>query len=145
MTTASDKSNGVKRSCVWVKSSRKPRRMSNERHRRSQGVRYKRQRDNQNIFMENIMPARFPLGQIVATPGCLEMLAALGLNPTKYLARHASGDWGDVCPEDKQLNDEALVENGRLLSAYDLGQGERLWIITESDRSSTCLLLPDEY
>jgi hypothetical protein len=91
------------------------------------------------------MPAKFTLGRIVATPGCLEMLAALRLNPSEYLARHGNGDWGDVCAEDKQLNDQALVEGGRLLSAYDLGHGERLWIISEMDRSSTCLLRPSEY
>jgi hypothetical protein len=91
------------------------------------------------------MAAKFALGKIVATPGSLEMMASLGLNPSEFLARHASGDWGDVCREDKQLNDEALVEGSRLLSAYDLANGERLWIITEADRSSTCLLRPSEY
>ncbi len=91
------------------------------------------------------MPAKFALGRIVATPGCLEMLAALGLTPGEFLARHASGEWGNLCAEDKQLNDQALIEGGRLLSAYDLGHGERLWIITEADRSSSCLLRPSEY
>lgn len=91
------------------------------------------------------MPVKFSLGNLVATPGSLDMLAAMGRNPSEFIARHASGDWGELCAEDKQLNDEALVEGGRLLSAYDLGQGERLWIITEADRSSSCLLRPDEY
>jgi hypothetical protein len=95
--------------------------------------------------MENTMAAKFALGKVVATPGALEMLASLGLSPSEFLERHASGDWGNVCQEDKQLNDEALIDGSRLLSAYDLANGERLWIISEADRGSTCLLRPSEY
>jgi len=69
------------------------------------------------------------------------------------LARHARGDWGNVCAEDKALNDQALKTGDRLLSAYAIdptkpakGYGENcLWIITESDRSVTTFLLPSEY
>ena len=56
--------------------------------------------------------------------------------------RHLSGDWGDLCEEDRQLNDEAVENGSRVLSAYVLTTGEKLWVITEADRSSTCLLLP---
>ena len=59
--------------------------------------------------------------------------------------RHACGDWGTVCPDDALANDEALEEGERLLSAYKLRDGTKVWIITEADRSSTCILLPDEY
>ena len=91
------------------------------------------------------MSAKFTLGRIVATPGALEALAESGQTPEPFLARHIQGDWGNVCDEDKQLNDQSLVSGERLLSAYKTSKGERLWIITEADRSSTCILLPAEY
>ncbi len=96
-------------------------------------------------------PARFDLGQIVATPGALEACSPDHL--MLCLARHARGDWGNVCAEDKALNDQALKNGDRLLSAYAIdptkpakGYGENcLWITTESDRSVTTFLLPSEY
>jgi len=87
----------------------------------------------------------FPLGQIVATPGALEALNNARQSPVEFLARHARGDWGEVCAEDKALNDEAVKDGSRILSAYRTKVGVKLWVITEADRSSTCLLLPDEY
>jgi hypothetical protein len=87
----------------------------------------------------------FPLGQIVATPGALEALNEARQSPVEFLARHARGDWGEVCAEDKALNDEAVKDGSRILSAYQTKLGTKLWVITEADRSSTCLLLPDEY
>jgi hypothetical protein len=65
--------------------------------------------------------------------------------PAAFIDRHARGDWGEVSGDDWNLNDEAIENGDRLLSAYRTSKGERLWIITERDRSSTCLLLPDEY
>ena len=91
------------------------------------------------------MQKKFPLGQIVATPGALALLHESGENPAVFLNRHVQGDWGEVCQEDRQLNDQALVDGSRVLSAYRTAKGERLWVITEADRSSTCLLRPDEY
>jgi hypothetical protein len=88
---------------------------------------------------------RFPLGQIVATPGALEAIETAGQSPDFFLDKHAQGDWGEVCDGDKQLNDEALLDGGRLLSAYRTLKNERIWVITEADRSSTCCLLPSEY
>lgn len=88
---------------------------------------------------------RFPLGQIVATPGALEALQESGQTPAFFLDKHVKKDWGEVCSEDARLNEQALSDGGRLLSAYRTLKGERLWIITEADRSSTCLLLPSEY
>jgi hypothetical protein len=87
----------------------------------------------------------FHLGQVVATPGAVEALTEAGQTPWEFLARHVQGDWGDVSEGDRQANDEALKDGSRLLSAYQTKTGTRLWVITEADRSSTCLLLPDEY
>jgi hypothetical protein len=68
----------------------------------------------------------------------------------QLLARHVAGDWGDLSDEDKRLNDEALIDGSRLLSAYTLRSGVRVWVITEAvgddgHRAATTLLLPDEY
>jgi hypothetical protein len=67
------------------------------------------------------------------------------LAPAEFLARHRTGDWGEVDARDRAANDQALREGSRLLSAYRTARGVGLWIITEADRSSTCLLLPEEY
>jgi hypothetical protein len=91
------------------------------------------------------MMARFPLGLIVGTPGALAALAEAGETPVGFLRRHVSGDWGDVDEEDWQANEQSLLDDSRILSAYKLSTGERFWIITEADRSSTTLLLPSEY
>ena len=88
---------------------------------------------------------KFDLGQIVATPGALEALEESGQSPTDFLDRHVQGDWGDVCHEDKELNDQALIDGSRILSSYETIKGVKLWVITEADRSSTCVLLPEEY
>jgi len=87
----------------------------------------------------------FPLGQVVATPGALHALALLEEQPLPYLSRHARGDWGNLCPEDALANDEALEGGGRIFSSYRLRDRTKIWIITEADRSSTCILLPEEY
>ena len=87
----------------------------------------------------------FSLGEIVATTGVLAVLEKAGQPPLLFLLRHAAGDWGEVCQEDWQANDAAVERGDRLLSAYRKSLGERIWIITEHDRSATTLLLPDEY
>lgn len=89
--------------------------------------------------------SKFQLGQTVITPGALNALLSAGESPSKFLARHASGDWGDVCVEDKAFNDEALILGTRLMSAYTTADTTEIWVITEADRSVTTLLLPDEY
>jgi hypothetical protein len=91
------------------------------------------------------MAARFPLGQIVATLGALAALQEAGDNPASFLARHVTGDWGDLDEEDRRGNELSVVHGFRLLSAYTLSTGTKLWIITEADRSATTLLLPSEY
>lgn len=88
---------------------------------------------------------RFALGQVVATPGALDALAVAGQLWIVFLERHARCDWGELDPQDGQANEHALQWGGRLFSAYTLATGQRLWIITESDRSSTTLLLPMDY
>jgi hypothetical protein len=87
----------------------------------------------------------FPLGQIVATPGALDALHRSEELASSFLARHQAGDWGDVGAEDRAENELSLKEGFRLLSAYRTARGERLWVITERDRSVTTLLLPEEY
>jgi len=92
----------------------------------------------------NLQP-KFSLGQLVATPGALEALQQAGQSPADFLARHVRGDWGEVCDDDKRANDEALVHGARILSAYRTLRNVRIWVITEADRSSTTILLPEEY
>jgi len=91
------------------------------------------------------MLPKFPLGRIVATPGALTALAEAEETPDSFLRRHAAGDWGNLDDEDRNENERSLSEGFRLLSAYTLRSGVRIWIITEADRSSTCILLPEEY
>ena len=87
----------------------------------------------------------FTLGQVVATPGALAALEKAGQQPGDFLSRHVSGDWGEVPPEDIKENELSLQHGFRLLSAYHTSAGEKLWVITEADRSSTSILLPEEY
>ena len=91
------------------------------------------------------MRSLFPLGQVVATPGALAAIENAGQQPGDFLARHVSGDWGDVPPEDIDENEFSLKHGLRLLSAYHTSAGKKFWVITEADRSSTCILLPEEY
>jgi hypothetical protein len=87
----------------------------------------------------------FSLGQLVSTPGALEALAANEQSPAEFITRHLKGDWGTLNQEDKNENDRSVRDGDRLLSAYVLKDGTKIWIITEADRSSTCVLLPEEY
>ena len=90
--------------------------------------------------------ARFQLGQVVATPGALEALGRAGVTPLRLLGRHEIGDWGDLSDEDTAENEVSLKEGFRLLSSYKLPDtGQKIWIITEADRSATTILLPSEY
>jgi hypothetical protein len=96
---------------------------------------------------------RFELGQLCYTPGAQDLMQRYQVSPFQLIARHVAGDWGDVCPEDAQTNEEALQEGSRIFSVYvlpPLSEGETLavakvWIITEADRSVTTILLPEEY
>ena len=88
---------------------------------------------------------RFPLGRIVATPAALDALATSGDSAHGLFARHATGDFGTVCSADWQANEDAIRDGARVFSAYLLRDGTKVWVITEADRSSTCLLLPEDY
>jgi hypothetical protein len=90
------------------------------------------------------MMGHLPLGKVVATPGALNLLMDAGEDAFHYLARHATGDWGELCSFDRRQNERALREGARVLSSYPVG-GERVWVITEADRSVTTILLPKEY
>jgi len=86
----------------------------------------------------------FSLRQIVATAGVHAHLVTNGIDPTPFIRQHNCGLWGDVPPEDAQVNDFSVLNGLRVLSSY-LIAGERVWLITEADRSSTTLLFPFEY
>ena len=68
-----------------------------------------------------------------------------GQTPPDLLYRHVTGDWGDLCEEDKQENEFSVKNASRILSAYTLRTGVKVWVITEADRSATTILLPEEY
>lgn len=95
--------------------------------------------------MSAVCTPRFNPGRIVATPGALALCEEYGIDLSAHLLRHIAGDWGDLCGSDKRANERALRDGSRILSAYDLPEGGKLWIITEWDRSATTVLLPDEY
>ena len=87
----------------------------------------------------------FTLGRIVATPGALRTLEEAGEIPASLLARHVNGDWSELCDHDRKKNEFSLKNGFRILSSYTLANGEKLWVITEADRSMTTILLPEEY
>ena len=89
---------------------------------------------------------RFKSKDVVATQGAIALLQ-LQNKPKlgeELIFRHFSGDWGDVCEEDRKVNEDGIDNNQRLMSVYHVG-GEKIWLITEWDRSVTTILLPDEY
>ncbi|MDR0215488.1 MAG: type I restriction endonuclease subunit M [Comamonas sp.] len=102
---------------------------------------------------------RFALGQIVATPGAIELLEQTGFSALALISRHVHGDWGDCCDEDNATNELSVQQHMRVMSVYRLVDAETLlqtpqdkrsslpmvWIITEADRSVTTLLLPEDY
>ena len=92
---------------------------------------------------------KFDLGQTFVTKGVWD---AIGNNVGDFitmnvcLSKHHNGDWGNLDEEDKMLNDIAVEDGGRILSAYEIGENKvKIWIITEADRSYTTILLPEEY
>jgi hypothetical protein len=87
----------------------------------------------------------FPLGQIVTTPGALAAFEKAGQALPEFLTRHASGDWGDLCPEDRKENEFSLERGFQIFSSYFTEVGDELWIITDHHFSITTILLPQEY
>jgi len=94
-----------------------------------------------------LLPAKphFRFGRVLMTPGAIEALQENCPSPWCFLIRHMTGDWGDLDAEVKRLNDEAVKNGSRILSSYTVSNGAKVWVITEADRSSTTILLPDEY
>lgn len=90
-------------------------------------------------------PPRFRLGRLVTTPGAYEALSAANVSIIDLLNRHARGDWGDLCSEDRVLNNLAAMTGQQVLSSYRLPGNLTIWVITEWDRSVTTALLPNEY
>jgi hypothetical protein len=90
------------------------------------------------------MMGPLPLGRVVTTSGALRVLLEAGEDPVRYLARHASGDWGDLNNHDRKENERSLKHGWRVVSSYPVGE-ETIWIITEANRSITTILLPEEY
>jgi hypothetical protein len=95
------------------------------------------------IFVEQ--PPLFDLGEVVVTAGVEELLATLCLEPAMFIARHVTGDWGDLCEQDQETNQDAVEQGGRVFSSYNLPDNHKVWVITEWDRSYTTVLLPSEY
>jgi hypothetical protein len=102
--------------------------------------------------------ALFPLGRLVATPGALDVMERLGINPAALISRHVTGDWGDIDPGDRGLNEQALRDGSRIFSVYGTRDSDAcLWVITEAvtdpdaegdeagARSATTILRPDDY
>ena len=97
-----------------------------------------------------ISKPKFPLGQVVATPGALEAMQDAGQSAFEFLSKHSQGIWGDVRPDDAAANEQSLIDGSRLLSVYRTAKGEKLWVITEAaddrgNRSCSTILRPDEY
>lgn len=88
-------------------------------------------------------PPFVPLGRTVATPAALAAVSPLDI--AAALRRHASGDWGEVDPDDRAANDDAVRSGERLLSVYRSANGTTFWVLTEADRTATTVLLPDDY
>ena len=89
------------------------------------------------------MAPKFPLGQTVITQNALGAVDPEDVQDA--IRRHVCGDWGDICDEDKAINEQSLVHGARLMSTFTDRHGTKFWIITEADRSVTTVLLPDDY
>lgn len=90
-----------------------------------------------------VREVKFPLGQLFVTPGVHQ-----GVPPSEVfrdLRRHSKGDWGDLCTDDRATNEQSLIDGLRLVSVYVTKAGTKFYVITEADRSSTTVLLPEEY
>lgn len=98
-----------------------------------------------------VKPKLFALGQIAVTPGVHELVIGGYIMPSELLRRHQTGDWGEVCAEDAKQNDLSVKEGMRILSVYPIDAAEpckgrnRIYVLTEADRSVTTVLLPSEY
>lgn len=87
----------------------------------------------------------FDPGQVVATPEAIVAIEFAHASAIELLRRHLIGDWTEMEEDDRKANEAALQDGSRIFSAYTLADGTRIWVITEADRSSTCILLPSDY
>jgi hypothetical protein len=125
----------------------------NEIFKTHEGLSMTSSNDVQPFALLMMQGAKFKMGQLVATPGSLEVLLDINVLPIQLIRRHMSGDWGAIHPEDRDLNELALIDGGRLMSVYKLKTAQAskedddvtIWVITEADRSVTTILLPSEY
>ena len=93
-------------------------------------------------------PALFSLGHVVATPAALALIQERGASVHQLLTRHQTGDWHELCREDRDTNWQAALGDARVLSAFNIGSADQpvmIWIITEWDRSVTTILRPQDY
>jgi hypothetical protein len=89
---------------------------------------------------------RFKIGQVVATPGAIQAIEEAKQCLMFFLGMHMTGAWGDLDAHDRKMNLRAVIQgNDRIMSCYLTRNGDKLYIITEHDRSSTTILLADEY
>jgi hypothetical protein len=92
-----------------------------------------------------VIESIFPLGQVVITANAYNFCKEHKISFTKRLRRHAKGDWGDLDNDDRLMNVVALQQGRRIFSSYEMPGGEKLWLITESDRSVTTILMATDY
>lgn len=96
-------------------------------------------------WMIEACKVKFRLGEVFITQGVNHAFSPEEIR--RCIKRHVEGDWGNVCPEDREQNERGLDKEdpGRLMSVYPFEDGRILWVITEWDRSATTALLPEEY
>lgn len=98
------------------------------------------------IYLDNM---KFAIGNVVITNGVDNLIQEndeFRKFVSKSFCRHCNGDWGDMCDEDKAMNESALANgDDRLFSKYDFDNHVSIYIITEWDRSVTTVLFPEEY
>lgn len=90
-------------------------------------------------------PVRFPLGRLFLTQGAIEALEEASQSPQNFISRHARLEQGELCAEDHRENLFSVDKPLRIFSAFKTARGEKLWVITEADRSATTILKPEEY
>ena len=119
----------------------------------SSSQRFAAERDTITVkgsLMGDFARPKFHFRQIVGTPAALQVIVQTGQSPTDFLERHVRGEWGELCDEDRELNDQAITDGSRIMSVYRTRHGQEIWVITEAaddrgQRAATTILLPDEY
>lgn len=101
--------------------------------------------DNDSNQSANQKQPLFALGRVIATRGAFNTMNELDISANELIFRHATGDWGNLCESDQLENVRAIHSEARIFSNYVINPDTKIWVITEADRSSTTLLLPDEY